>query len=296
MVVCTITSKSFHPGTGALLNSIASSGYTGAIYVAYTDEQPSWSARASDLLKQFEINLEWIKFKSNVLPHYQKVEVIARSFSEVSRENVFYIDSDIIIRKSWDFFEDWVESGIALCSDVKFIGMGERHPMRYYWEQLLQREGFTSRPTKGYANSGFIGLKPEHQDLIEIWRVLINAKSKERGESKAEFKKEHGFITFDQDLLNAAIMATVHPVSLVGHEGMSFDRSLGYMTHSIGKRKPWRKGFFRDLIVSGRPVPLAAREYWRHTQYPIEIASQGEQRLAQLEMGVTAALSRIIAR
>lgn len=296
MAVCTITSKSFHRGTGALLNSLAESGYTGTILVGYTDELPSWTSHAHDALTRININIEWAQIDTNILPHYQKVEIISRTIDETPQENIFYIDSDIIVKKAWDFFEDWVKNGIALCSDINFIYMTESHPMRSYWAELLQQTGHTIRPTRGYANSGFIGLRPEQQDFIHVWRDLINAKAKQRGKDNSRPTKEHGFITFDQDLLNAALMATDHPISLVGHEGMSFNNSVGYMAHPVGARKPWNKGFLKDLILYGRPMPLAAREYWKHTQHPIKVATDLEQTLARIEMDVTAALSRLIAR
>lgn len=295
-VICTVTSQSFHRGTGALINSLVRAGFKGQFIIGHLDEIPDWYLSAQRELANFDIFLSACKLSASTLPHYQKVNILERAMDAASGASIFFIDSDIIITEDWEFFNDWVRNGVALCSDVNFLGMTENHPMRRYWRSMLESNGFGVRDISGYANSGFIGINEDHKELIKTWRALLEIKSSERGRDKKRLDKELGFITFDQDLLNAALMAVRVPVSLVGHEGMSFNGSIGYMVHPIGSRKPWNKGFLKDLIVQGRPMPLAARQYWKHVDYPIEVASKYDRALARLEMDVTAALSRLISR
>lgn len=295
-VICTVTSKSFHGGTGVLINSLVRANFKGRFILGHLHALPDWYSDAQRDLSDYGIVLEAHKLSTGTLPHYQKVSILEYAMDTCSGAKVFYIDSDIIIQEAWAFFDEWAECGVALCSDINFMNMSENHPMRSYWRRLLKVNGYEARPITGYANSGFIGIEETSRELLGVWRKLLEIKAFERGENIKKLKKEPGFITFDQDLLNAALMAVQVPVSFVGHEGMSFDGSVGYMVHPVGSRKPWNKGFLKDLIVHGRPMPLAARQYWKHVDHPIKVASNFEQALARIEMDVTAALSRLIAR
>ena len=295
MTVCTVTSRQFHSGTGALINSLVTSGYTGDIVIGYTDEAPKWTDEVNQKLQGHGITIHEHRLNSKKLPHYQKIDVIDVS-THYQSDSVFYFDSDITIHKNWDFFENWVECGIAVCSDIYYINMSPNHPVRHYWRELLHDVGLSARKVEGYANSGFVGFKKKHRSIIDVWRKLIDKKSAERGPDEKQRPAENGFHTFDQDLLNVALMAVDHPISLAGLEGMSFNQTLGYMTHAIGKRKPWQRGYLRDLVFLGKPIPIATRYHWQHVHGPVKVAQAREKTLANLELKVTAALSRLIAR
>lgn len=294
--LCTITSRSFHTGTALLINSLVKAGFRGRIVVGYMDGLPVWSETVRTTLARFEITLEFLKISATRLAFYQKVDILKHCIDVYQPNRLFFFDSDIVVKTNWDFFETWAGLGIALCSDVHFLNMPDNHPMRHYWRKLLVSQGYPVLPRTGYANGGFIGLNPDCFGIVDIWHKLIAVKSAERGEGNINFVREHGFRTIDQDLLNAALMATDLPVSLAGLEGMGFASGSGYMLHAIGPRKPWQRGFLRDLIYKGRALPLSTRMFWSHAIGPIEVFSPIERKMAQLEMNVTAALSRLIAR
>ena len=105
-----------------------------------------------------------------------------------------------------------------------------------------------------------------------------------------------GFNRYYQDLLNAAIMAFEGPVALVGHEGMSFGSSVGYMVHPVGKIKPWNKGYIKRLLLKGSPMPLANRQYWKFARYPIKVVSKWDRAVSGLDIVVTSAFSRLIGK
>lgn len=306
-VVCTITSRTFHAGTAVLINSLAKAGFKGRIIVAYVGSLPEWSETAQVALERFEIKVEFLKLAEDRLVFYHKASTLKHCAETFRPKKLFLIDSDIVIRKRWDFFETWVECGIAVCADINYINMQNDHPLRNYWRNLLISEGYNVYNRTGYANSGFIGLNENCFEIIDIWHHLIETKSKERGmNSKTGYVfgqgfpeqgfQEHGFATFDQDLLNAAMMATNMKMSIVGHEGMSFNNVLGYMVHAIGTKKPWQRGFLWNLIRNGKGLPLTARQFWRHTDGPIEVFNPVDRKIAEIEMNITAALSRLIAR
>lgn len=295
-VICTITSRSYHAGTAALINSLVKARFTGRIVVGYMDDLPTWAENARSTLADFKIEINFHKLLADKLAFYHKPDILHHCITEFQPNRLFFIDSDIVILKEWNFFETWAGHAIALCSDVNYLHMQSNHPHRHYWRQLLLEHGYNVFERIGYANGGFIGLDKDCFKVVDIWQHLIAIKSTERGVNSQTFALEHGFQTFDQDLLNAALMATDLPVSIVGHEGMSFNGALGYMVHAIGRKKPWKRGFLWDLIRNGRGLPLVARQFWRHSDGPIKVFHPITRKVAEVEMNITAALSRLIAR
>lgn len=293
VTVCSITDKKFHVGTGVLINSLIRSGFRGKIYIAYFGSRPSWESQAKHLLKSHGVEIEFVGIDINILPHYAK-PIIIKYAMERGANPVFYIDSDIIVMQGWDFFLRWIDQGVALAGDVSFEFMSPNHPMRSYWRDLIAELGLQERDVVGYANSGFIGLTNEYSEIIDVWDRMIQYYGSRRGGLDKKPKREPGFITIDQDLLNAAMMATKVPLSLVGPEGMSFRKSVGYMVHPVGTRKPWKKGYLKDLILYGKGMHFAARCHWSHVNGPLILETRLSRTLARIEMDATALLSRLI--
>lgn len=292
--ICTITTESFEVGTAALLNSLHAHGFRGRFFVGHVGSVPKRLQAAAGTLADRGIELLFHAFPAGGLPHYRKPEILLHALETAGDHGVFFIDSDIVICKDWDFFETWIEMGVALCGDVNFAAMSENHPMRYYWSQLIAHAGLLPRRLTGYANSGFIGLKKKDAQFVHTWKLLLELKSKQRGGTGVGAGKEHGFITIDQDVMNATMMAVDVPISLVGPEGMSFGLARGYMTHPVGKWKPWHRGYFTKVIAAGVGPRMADLAYWNNVSGPVAAFSPRQRRLAQLEMRIAAALARIL--
>ncbi|TCP39294.1 hypothetical protein [Rhodovulum marinum] len=291
--ICTITTESFEVGTAALLNSLHAHGFSGRVFVGHVGSVPKRLKAAAGTLADLGIELVFHTFPEGGLPHYRKPEILLHALETAGDDAVFFIDSDIVICKDWDFFETWIEMGVALCGDVNFAGMGENHPMRYYWSRLIEDAGLSPRRLTGYANSGFIGLKKKDVQFVHTWKRLLELKAERRGGTHAGVANEHGFITIDQDVMNATMMAVDVPLSLVGPEGMSFGLAKGYMTHPVGKWKPWHRGYLKKAIVAGVGPRMADVVYWNNVSGPVEAFSPRERRLARLEMKIARVWMRI---
>lgn len=294
-IVCTLSDATFEPGCAALINSLYANGFRGKVVVGLVGsghKLPS-SIRSAPL---DGINVEFLN-----LPHRSNVNalkplMLSHCMHQLSAQATFFFDSDIICCGSWAEFEHWADNGIAVCSDVNFLWMPENHPQRAYYRRALDELDLPCRNIVGHANGGFLGVSRQYAEIIKVWGQLLEWLDDTALGRWDDWSLNAGFAKYDQDALNAALMAVDAPVSFVGHEGMSFNRSVGYMVHPVGPRKPWNKGFLWDLIRHGRPLPLAARQFWKHVGGPIEVKTQRERLLASLEMDATAALSRVISR
>lgn len=293
--VCTIADKTFEPGCVALINSLYRCGFRGDVVIGAVGS----GHRLPALIEGCPVDgvtLTFIELPAVSNVNFYKASLILKVFEISNVDQVFFFDADIVCREDWREYESWVSSGVAVCSDVNHLWMPPNHPHRAPWRRLLSELGLPARDIVGYANGGFVGVRRAQLEIVHTWQRLLSwfEQTKKCGWSDWQLRK--GFPKYDQDLLNAALMASNDPISFVGHEGMSFGKSVGYMVHPVGGRKPWQRRFLRDLLVSGRPLPLSARQFWNHANGPINYMSRSDLLLARLEMDVTAVLSRLIGK
>jgi lipopolysaccharide biosynthesis glycosyltransferase len=294
-IICTMTDCTFEPGCAALLNSLYQNGYRGQIIVGKLGsghQLPRLIERTS--LPGLSIQFVSLPDRENV--NFHKPSLLLRCFQDPSVSSAFFFDSDIVCTTDWRHYKEWLFSGIAVCSDINNLWMPSDHPMRSFWKRLLVELGYEDREVTGYANGGFLGLSRSYLSFINVWQELLSWLTDREKPNWDGWTLEAGFKKYDQDLLNAALMAVDFPISFVGYEGMSFASSVGYMVHSIGSKKPWHKDYLKALIKNGNRLPLAARQYWKYVDQPIRAASKTEQVAAKIEMDVTSILSRLIAR
>ena len=295
VTICTIADRSFEPGCATLLNSLIAGGFRGKVVVGKIGKGHQLpEILAGNPLNGIEVNFVALPDKPNVNAH--KPYMISHCFDDKVVDSVFFFDSDVVCCKEWRHFEEWVNSGIAVCSDVNFLWMPPNHPQRYLYRGAIEDLNLSERKVTGYANGGFLGVRRKDSEVVEVWQQVLDWLDDRAASTSDEWNLLAGFSKYDQDALNVALMSVSAPISFVGHEGMSFGQSVGYMVHSLGSRKPWNKGYIKELILHGRGLPLTAREFWKHADGPIGLFSSREKRLARLEMDVTAALSRVIGR
>lgn len=295
IAICTITDHSFERGCAALINSLVHHGFRGRFVIGLAGGGHTLPERlGAGNAYGLDVSFVQLPDRSNV--NFHKPHIVSHCFRDLSIESVFFFDSDIVCCRDWRHFEEWLANGISVCSDVNYLWMPSNHPKRAYYRRALSEIGMPQREIVGYANGGFIGVNRSHVEVIEAWARLIDWFEAEASQSWDEWSLKAGFWHLDQDLLNAALMAVSCPISFVGHEGMSFNQAIGYMAHPIGRRKPWNRGFLKDVIVHGRGMPLTGRQYWNNVERPIKVTSDMERNLAKIEIGVAALLSRFIAR
>lgn len=287
-VICTLFEGQYHHGVAALCNSLYSQGYHGEIYVGYKGNLPTWSVKAT--LNQ---SLNWIggqtlEISSGLRLHFlpldtdyflanYKPDFMLRLWQElaIEAEAMFYFDPDIIVTTPWGVFEEWVESGVALCEDVH-SPKAMYHPVRVAWREYFGAKGFKLEFKEAfYANSGFIGVNVKDQSFLKAWQLVQERMAPAIGGLSVSFltlvPSLRPFAPFnlpDQDALNAAVEFWDGAISFVGKSGMGFAPDASLMSHAVGKGKPWiRKPLLQ--IVTGEVPRRADRDYWNLASGPI---------------------------
>jgi hypothetical protein len=305
-VICTLFEGNYHYGVGALVNSLCARGFCGDIYAGYRGALPPWAednVRKNGAGTIFDVSqacrihfvpIETPLHLNNFKPHF-----LLQLMHELCPEetNFFYFDPDIVLRAKWEFFEQWVSNGIALCEDVN-DDLSRTHPVRLAWKKYAQQHGLTIRQELDkFYNGGFIGVRRDQQDFLHAWKKLFELRANE-GVDLSKFDLsgfEFPYLYLDQDLMNLALMLVTHPISAVGPEGMDFQPGGYVMSHSAGDTKSWRKRFVVEAL-KGRAPSLTDKAFLNFTQAPIRIYSRPQLVAAQLGVAVGAAIGRFYRR
>jgi hypothetical protein len=305
--VCTLFEGDYHYGVGVLVNSLYNQGFRGVVWVGYRGTLPPWATSlkdgqgyqefpvAEDCAIRF-VELTTPKFLSNYKPDFM-LELLESYCPDV--DALFYFDPDIVNKCRWDFYEEWVSRGIALCEDA-YDYMPVNHPHRLAWKEFAERNGHVChRELDRYYNSGFIGLKQGDKSILLLWQKLLETCDAMGYLDLSDFRFTPGYPYFltDQCVLNLAIMLSSHPLSTVGRMGMDFGGvSVDIMSHaSGGQTKPWRKQLIHQAFGGG-PPSLTDKAYWQHTQAPIQLYSKTQYLWKKFELRCGSAIGRFIRR
>lgn len=306
-VVFSLFDSDYHLGLGALVNSLFKFGFRGLVYAAYRGSLPPWAtiARAGTDFHQFEVGdgcaIRFVEVDfAGHLANYKPDFILSMLGTHASSaRRVYYFDVDIVVKAPWRFFQDWVSCGIAVCRDLNEPYMSENHPLRKYWRGFAVELGLECRPVVGYFNSGFLGLSIEHIAFMETWQTLIHAVARSGVSLKHNFKggdRPSPTKFPDQDMLNAALMASEFPISPVENSAMDFTPGGYIMSHALAlNAKPWRRHYFRDALL-GYPPNQAHRLYWRHVSEPIPVMSERRRRAARLSLAIAGMIGRFYGR
>lgn len=315
--VCTLFEGNYHYGVGALVNSLYTNGFRGVVWAGYRGSLPPWarSLKAGQGYQEFSVSEDCVirflklttpKFLSNYKPDFM-LQLWESYCPNV--EALFYFDPDIVNKASWDFYEDWVSRGVALCED-NISNIPANHPWRLAWKEFAEINNYScTREISRYYNAGFIGLKESQKSLLSVWQELLEKFEAVTSISLTNFylkpingkytQRDHWYFQTDQDFLNATLMLTSDSLSTIGSEGM--DLGIGMqggstMSHAAGGgSKPWQKQLIRQAL-GGSPPRLADKLYWQHTQIPIQLYSQSQLFWKKLDLRCGAAIGRFIRR
>ena len=297
--VCTLFEGHYHYGVGALVNSLYRHGFRGVVWVGYRGDLPAWARAARRTPSGYDLEvapgcivrflpLQTEIFFSNYKPYFM---LDLWDHYGLEAERLFYFDPDIVIKCRWSFFEEWVDTGVALCLDGAYAHMPATHPFRRQWQAFACRHGLQVRRCPDeYYNGGFIGVRREHRALLEAWRTLMEA-VREEGINITSFKnfegynigdRSHPFYVADQDMLNLSVMVTDVPLSVMGTDAMDFTGAGFTMSHAVDAPKPWKKNFLWLLLKRGRLPVLADAEFLKYIDGPIRLYSPLHLRLKRL--------------
>jgi hypothetical protein len=292
-IVCTLFEGRYGLGAGALLNSLVAVGFDAQFVAGYRGALPGWTqrlARRDD--RQYEVSgveVRFIPVDTDLHLANYKPTFLKRILKDVQlgeSDVIAFFDADIVVRGKWSFFEQWCSYGIALCEDV-MSPMHATHPKRGMWREAFPDLYGASRELDSYVNSGFIALKAQDCEILDIWEEII--KNGYDAASPRTTNPYDPFSAVDQDALNIAITATKCGLSIVGPEQMDF-RPGGYlMSHAIEAAKPWNGGFCRRVILR-RGLRLADRFFVKAMSHPIRIFDP----VTEARMRIDFELARII--
>jgi hypothetical protein len=306
--VCTLFEGDYHYGVGVLTNSVYNNGFRGVVWAGYRGALPSWATFvkdgpgyqeypfAKDCVIRF-VKLTTSKFFSNYKPDFM-LELWDRYCPEV--EAIFYFDPDIVNKRNWEFYKEWVSHGITLCEDA-YDYMPGNHPYRLAWKELAIRYGYViHRDLERYYNAGFIGVKQSQKPVLSLWKELMETFESAGYISLRDSNlalNRYPYFQTDQCVLNLALMLTSEPLSTVTKMGMDFGgASVNIMSHASGSQvKPWRKKLIFKALGGVAPT-LTDRAYWQNTQTPIPLYSQSEYLRKTVALRCAAAIGRFIRR
>ena len=119
-------------------------------------------------LKLVELPGTW--HLSNCKAHFIK-QILLEQFTDV--DLVFYFDTDIVIKHSWDTFVEWARDGVVLVLDVADSYMSPHHVFRRAWQSLAAKQGLKCRDFTGYVNGGCIGINRAYTEFALVWSALM---------------------------------------------------------------------------------------------------------------------------
>ena len=306
--VCTLFEGDYHLGLGALANSLYANGFRGTIFAGYRGELPPWilgakkNGEAAEFSPADGLVLRFVPLAQKIHLTNFKPEFM-RSLWEKhcpAAENFFYFDPDITVICRWQFFEEWVQAGIALCADVN-PSMPANHPLRFAWKQFYEPRGIVfRRDPEQYFNGGFFGLRRGEIEFLHCWEKLQALMAPEIGglENVNVRDRTYMFHKTDQDALNVAAMASEAAISPLGQDGMDLQQGGGgyVMSHAVGGEKPWRKNFIRLLLQRGWSPSRADHHFFRNVESPIRLYSSAALARKRFFLKAAAGLGRLLGR
>lgn len=295
----------YHYGLGALVNSLYRVGFRGIVYAAYRGGLPPWASvgapvdgcRQADIAEGCAIRFIEVDYRDHLT--FYKPEFMLSMFERHCPDatRLYYFDVDIVVKAPWRFFQDWVESGVAVCQDVNEPDMPANHPLRRAWQEIAARSGFAGRCFDGYYNGGFVALRAGERGFLETWRTLhrdIERSGVELGLANSRPRPDP-FAMRDQDILNIALMASKVPISPMDTSAMDLSPGGYVMSHALARAKPWRRRYVRDALL-GYPPDSAGKLYWQNVRHPIALMPIGRVRRACFRLAVASALGRFYRR
>ena len=304
-VVTTLYEGHYEFGVGALINSLVSSDFEGLICVAYKGNLPFWlqqlkSENQSDKLYKITEKV-WLRFDEVIVdmhfgyykPYYLKQ--MADAYPETM--GCFYFDPDIVVIGKWSFYENWIQSGVAICQDSNYSILYWNHPWRNKWRADFSNSNRgVDKTLNYYINSGFIGVNRPHFEIINRW-IEINEVYKSLGYPIHFFDQSQALSAYkgDQDVLNAAL--TLSPdltYSIIGKEAMAFDFPYAIMAHAVDGAgvKPWKRNYLKHAIKGGKAT-VTDEAYLDYCSVPIEIYSQSALKKKRILLKISKIINRI---
>lgn len=305
--LCTLFEGNYHFGVAALTNSLASAGFPGTLWVGYRGALPGWivdspefDAQTGRLQVTPTFQLQMLAIETPLHFTYYKPMLLREMLQKhtPTADMVGYLDPDIVVKCNWSSFEGWFsQDGISLVEDINAL-FPARHPKRLLWTKFFARHDVkTRRSLERYYNAGFIAVSRQHLDFLELWGRLCELVV-DYNQGAKELKVGGGdalFHSTDQDAMNFALMVTDAPLNTTGPDGMDFTPGGTYLSHAIGKTKPWHGGHIQRAL-GGIPPSMACKAYFQYADGPIQAHSSRDLAWQRICVRFAAAFGRVYRR
>jgi hypothetical protein len=316
-VVCTLFEHHYHYGVAVFVNSLCRWGFKGRVYAGFRGPLPPWAQESAKSLPNGHTELQvtpdvtiifvpltTTAHLTNYKPDFMlQVEAMVAAESDA----LIYCDPDIVIDVEWEYIEDWITCGVAVCEDVN-SPVQENHPTRIGWRRFFKQYGYDLKfQTISYANGGFVGLTWEHRKILPIWQefmthiaTLLGGNNVVGIDGGKILTTLYGFADCfsktDQDALNALIEACPDvPFSFLGQEAMGFRVGKCSLPHALGNAKPWKRQYLVTAF-SGMPPAKVDKVFWNNVQGPIRPYSGAHVASVRMQLAICAALGRFVRR
>ncbi len=310
--ICTLYEGNYHLGVGALINSLIVNGFDGDIYVGYRGQLPSW-------LKQYQTtDLEswkqapfmrlsngstvyFLLLQTNIhFTNYKPQFLIDLTTGVCKNYNaIVYFDPDIVVCRHWEYFEDWMQHGVAVVHESVTNDMPPTHPLRRRWMNIAKEEGNeVHHQIHSYINGGFCGLLLSHLSFLHTWQKFIDIGIQKYYAENKNFMthtRPYPFRSLDQDALNITAMVYEQEISEVGPEAMGFVHGVVAMAHAVGRHKPWNKSFLYNSFLGNSPT-FADKSFWKYANGEIKLYSKNYLGIKKLSMLASSFIGRFYKR
>lgn len=303
-VVCTLAEGSYHSGAGALINSLHRAGYRGRVYYGYRGALPAWATSLKDVsggkICEVAEGLE-VHFLAQEpgkhFTHTKHAFMLQALERQPDAQQVYYFDSDIVVKCRWQTMQRWTGRGIslvedAIAGDTGYLPAG--HPLRAGWQAWLTEEKIPlKRSVERYYNAGYLGLHVAHKDFLSLWQKL-NARACQisgNDQKVSAGRREDLFYIPDQDALNVALMAHEVHINGVGPEGMDFLPRGFLLSHAVRHPKPWLSNFFLRAFI-GRKPSAAETNFVKALDGPLRVFGPLKTAWKKLSLKIAKELSR----
>lgn len=321
-VAFSVFDGAYEAGAAVLLNSLVHAGWQGRIHLVHAGPRPAWApggdgdrmsshggtvggrGHGGEMEGGVWRPVPGLEVVVEALPEgiplcRWRVAMAQRLLPSVPAGGLLaYFDADIVVKAPAAWFGAIGHGGLCVVEDLH--GKVDRaDPRRVAWGRRLEAWGHpVRRHWDTYVNSGFFALRPGTdtgaEQILGCWSTLLDRaeadgvaldRIKRRGEPQPEWH------IVDQDLLNAALMATDAPVELRPARDMDFHGTGSVMAHAVEKRKPWRRGILLEALKGWPPTP-ADLPWWEHADGPARPFSAGEHRRRRRAVRLAAWIAR----
>lgn len=269
----------YHLGVAALVNSLHRAGFRGEFLIGYRGPLPHWAEGLRPLGAAGEhcLDIDGVALRFVPVPPGPNLSAAKPAFMldmldrlTPQADAVMMFDADIVAIGPWQFFAEWAGYGVGLCQDMSYPILPDGHPHRHRWRAMARALGRECRNLDWYFNGGFVSVRRADRIFLETWRDLLALVAKELGplEKIKIAARSNPLAVPDQDMLNAAAMATQVPISPLGPDGMGFTPGGFAMLHAVAE-KPWRARYLRRAL-GGRPPGAADKAFWEAADGPLK--------------------------